>query len=843
MASTSATNSDTLVVLKIYFDNSNRKFKLPLRDLGASTLPDKLRFLLNIPSTAQVVFERFSDSAASYVVLDPNNTSVYKQLYRAAKAKLKLKLKVTVVKDKEPVVPKPATIEDDEKSRPVSPVSNHTTQAPLSFERQEQSAVGPSFTASVNELQGRFEDLLLSSRHPAVSSIYNTPNEYSKIPQTSDVPKTTCCSSTNIPVTHGTAARDKWYAELAAVSNDHQSAIRSTKSSTCPASVYSVYCNHCTEAVADEHYHCSICDAGDYDLCPGCVKNGVTCQGDDHWMIKRVVKNGRVTSSSTEVLPPKPVPAAKSEATLVQLEDPEAEEEQEDEQEFIATRTCNSCIVELSDASFVTCQMCEDFDLCIPCHRAGKHGHHPKHSFLPTVATVELDTVANAMLGPGRNVGHNAICDGCDKYIHGVRNKCLDCPDWDYCSSCVVNASFIHPRHRFVPIYEPINDLVTLQLSYVSKSRHHGIYCDGPLCAAGSTTQSYIKGDRYKCAVCHDTDFCASCEAHPSNSHNKTHPLIKFKTPVRNVCITTLGDHEDGKPMQVMGDRHARNTSTATETTPAQSTNAATQVQTVAEVQPTETVKTEPVAEPKIETIKFEPVVEPKVEQAKELPAPIVKEELVAHFVSDAIPDGTVLPPSSVFEQTWYLKNGGNAAWPAGCTVKFVGGDNMCAVDPEHPASVHELVSAAESTTCYTEVAPGQQAGFTVLMRTPARAGNFISYWRLTGPTGEKFGHRLWCDINVKLATPVVMEEPKIETEGSQMIFPKLEKESPSASIHEATPAATEDAEYEVDEFDDFVDEPLENESDDGFMTDEEYDILDASDEEYLASQEQVAKK
>lgn len=398
------------------------------------------------------------------------------------------------------------------------------------------------------------------------------------------------------------------------------------------------------------------------------------------------------------------------------------------------------------------------------------------------------------------------------------------------------NASYIHPRHRFVPIYEPVRDIATMSRPSALKARHHGIYCDGPLCNQNNGVQSYIKGDRYKCAVCHDTDFCASCEASPSNQHNKTHPLIKFKTPVRNVSVTTMGDHEDGQRMPLMGDRHrSRTTSKSTETTPAPSANAATQVQTVADLKPTEA---------KSEEIKVEKKAPIKTE-AKELPA-VVKEDLVAHFVRDAVADGTVLPASSVFEQTWYLRNGGNTAWPAGCTVKFVGGDNMCAVDPEHPASVHELVSAAESTTCYTEVAPGQEYGFTVLMRTPNRAGNFISYWRLTGPDGNKFGHRLWCDVNVKEEVKeesIKVEnrevEPEVETEGSQMIFPKLEKESPASSIHHEAPVPAPQAEEEAveDEFDDFVDEPLDDETEDGFMTDEEYDILDASDEEYLADQ------
>lgn len=292
-----------------------------------------------------------------------------------------------------------------------------------------------------------------------------------------------------------------------------------------------------------------------------------------------------------------------------------------------------------------------------------------------------------------------------------------------------------------------------------------------------------------------------------------------------------------------MGDRRGRTFSKATETTPTTSTNAATQVQTIADLHPSEPTKVE-------ENKPTEIAPEPK--------AP-VEDELVALFVRDSMPDGSVLPTNCVFEQTWILRNGGTKPWPAGCTVKFVGGDNMCAVDPEHPASVHELVSAAESTTCYSEVAPGQEFGFTVLMRTPNRPGKVISYWRLTGPTGNRFGHRLWCDVTVDVPAPIVKEEkreevkdePKVESttedeaEKSQMIFPKLEKESPSTSIHQETaPPAKEQP--EADDFEDVVEEDADLEDDqteDGFLTDEEYDILDASDEEYLAEQEKAAKK
>tara|TARA_R110002003_G_scaffold1005_3_gene21979 strand:+ start:16657 stop:17148 length:492 start_codon:yes stop_codon:yes gene_type:complete len=58
--------------------------------------PKQLRSILQIKPDEQVVFERYSDSAASYVTLDSDKPQVYKTLFRAAKAKLKLRLKATI---------------------------------------------------------------------------------------------------------------------------------------------------------------------------------------------------------------------------------------------------------------------------------------------------------------------------------------------------------------------------------------------------------------------------------------------------------------------------------------------------------------------------------------------------------------------------------------------------------------------------------------------------------------------------------------------------------------------------------------------------------------------------
>lgn len=506
------------------------------------------------------------------------------------------------------------------------------------------------------------------------------------------------------------------------------------------------------------------------------------------------------------------------------------------------------------------------------------------HGFTAAVVGTELPENIKVKLAPGRNQMHHAICDGCDKFIMGVRHKCLDCPDWDYCASCQPNAHYIHPGHRFVPIYTPLVDGVRV----LNKAVHQGICCDGPLCANDKGYPSYIRGIRYKCAVCDDVDFCANCEANPQLNHNKTHPLIKIKTPVRHINVTTTGEKGDGSSMRPMGDGASIRRSPASAQSP---TTAKTPEPKSAPVYVTEKKDEAPkqtLSRKKLENIEAteeiklsKPFV--SIDQLTErlnalaTQPPIAKSEpkeqdLNATFVRDTVVDGTIMPPNHVFEQSWVLRNEGPTAWPAGCSVKYVGGDYMGHVDSNHPAEISRLVSASESIVCYDSLAPGHEFAFTVLLRTPSRPGKFVSYWRLSTPEGLKFGHRLWCDIvvrDIKVEDPkpevaendVEVPAPAAEQEfsstilkadgsatSSAMIFPKLEKESPAASMHESTKVPSTIAPSTV--ADDKVsstgvpDESAEDEdwdvSEDGFLTDEEYDILDASDEEFL---EEQAKK
>lgn len=375
-----------------------------------------------------------------------------------------------------------------------------------------------------------------------------------------------------------------------------------------------------------------------------------------------------------------------------------------------------------------------------------------------------------------------------------------------------------------VPLYEHV------QVKAYSYQRHTGIYCDGPRSA---NKKSYITGDRYKCAVCHDTDFCADCEALPELDHNRTHPLIKFKTPVRNVSVTTMGEKPSGEQMRTMGDQLPQTSSKSTETTPAApSANAATQVQTVAEVKPTEAVKEAPKAES---------------------PKPLVP-ELQAHFIRDTVADDSSMPSNTQFEQTWTLRNPGPHAWPKGCCVCFIGGDAMLDVDSNHPSQVTQMYKATKTNVIERVVDVREEVDFKVVMKTPEREGKAISYWRLKDPTGMPFGHKLWCDVNV--VTAINEERPravhiediskyaKVEDEvkeeeqsESKMIFPKLDKESPVSSTHEAetsasvAPASMAAAEKDLLEDVESLELDDETDSDEAFLTDEEYELIVTDDE------------
>jgi next-to-BRCA1 protein 1 len=687
---------DTLITIKVIHNNNvTRRFKIPLRDLGARVFPQKIRYLLSVAPTDSLILERYSDSLASYILLESENLAVYKQLYRAAKAKLKLRIKATT---------KPQEPSD-------TPATATAVEEPLIQDQSHQ--------------RFRYLETVLQ---PAVESSSaaspTTDNMTSPLP-------TRPMSHSAVPPTHG----------------EEHIVLPLRSSNNRVGTMFCIDCNNCGSSIPSEHYHCSICDGGDYDLCPACVDAGVSCPGDGHWLLKRAVQNGAIINSVTEVAPKRvssletlvaekqaPVKEEEVAETTPEVEEkapivsePETNEEVETVED---TRCCNACFRELSATSMVHCENCEDYDLCVTCLLKNNHGHDPAHAFaMIKDSQIDLKSLVESRCRPGRHYHHAAICDGCEKRIVGIRHKCLSCPDWDYCWSCIQKADQTHPQHRFVPIYGAISE------PSFAQDIHYGIYCDGPLCR-GKPFSWYITGVRYKCAVCHDTDFCASCESLPTNTHNRTHPMIKFRTPVRNVTVSTMGDDGFGGKTMVMGDR------------------------------------TPPAVRPPVPDVVEAPVVEAPVVEAPTVVEPPVMEKAVAesqvesaptpplisdksndgfnaYFMKDTIADGTVMAPCQVFEQTWTLFNPGPSTWPIGTCVRFVSGELMLNFSNSHPTSVADFEKAMTSTELTHPVGPSETADFSITLKSPQRAGTTTSYWRLKLPSGTPFGHKLWCEVKV----------------------------------------------------------------------------------------------
>lgn len=466
-----------------------------------------------------------------------------------------------------------------------------------------------------------------------------------------------------------------------------------------------------------------------------------------------------------------------------------------------------TCPIELEESHFVSCQECEDHDLCINCLLRDVHGHHPAHTFiLLGDRQFSLRNLVLSRCQPGRHRQHAAICDGCEKRIVGVRHKCLTCPDWDYCSDCHANAALNHRGHRFVPVYETIAEPPS------SHEVHYGIFCDGPLCK-DQPYANYIAGVRYKCSVCYDLDLCAKCEALPSNTHNRTHPMVMLKTPVRNVTVSTTHDSGAG----------------AQPTTPASRPQQSTSTQAPAPA---------PAPVPAAAESPILPVPD-AMDVETQVPAPETTEpetDYQAVFVADTVLDGSTQAPNQVFQQAWTLRNSGSLAWPAGTDVRFVGGDSMFNVNLGQAMSLSSMSAAMETDKLTAPVAPGECATFTVTLKAPSRVGTAISYWRLKLPNGLPFGHRLWCDIQVREEEPPVAVPADEARSGSQMIFPKLEKESPETSTHAETEAAptVPSQPSERDVLEEVESLTLDEDTETDLLTDDEYDILDASDQEYL---------
>ena len=90
--------------------------------------------------------------------------------------------------------------------------------------------------------------------------------------------------------------------------------------------------------------------------------------------------------------------------------------------------------------------------------------------------------------------------------------KCLICYNFDLCSLC-------HRKSK--GLREPNEHLCSHPMQLIKTGLD---YC---VCASCQTTE--FRGNRYKCMVCRDFDFCSDCHRHKaSTEHGALHPMERI---------------------------------------------------------------------------------------------------------------------------------------------------------------------------------------------------------------------------------------------------------------------------------------------------------------------------
>ncbi|KAI0756244.1 hypothetical protein C8Q80DRAFT_1127522 [Daedaleopsis nitida] len=161
-------------------------------------------------------------------------------------------------------------------------------------------------------------------------------------------------------------------------------------------------------------------------------------------------------------------------------------------------------------------------------------GWIPAVAFNPTQDASMRDPTLEGENRADEAIVHNDVrCDYCGKRnIKGTRYKCLECPDYDWCSACMASPKAWEAHtatHAFFPIHKS-EDFVDFCLVKDRRLRaqpvHINITCDG--CG-----QKNITGVRHKCIQCSDYDLCDACvsNSYKRQKHDVSHVFFPIESP------------------------------------------------------------------------------------------------------------------------------------------------------------------------------------------------------------------------------------------------------------------------------------------------------------------------
>jgi len=114
-----------------------------------------------------------------------------------------------------------------------------------------------------------------------------------------------------------------------------------------------------------------------------------------------------------------------------------------------------------------------------------------------------------------------------------------------------------------------------------------------------------------------------------------------------------------------------------------------------------------------------------------------------ASYVSETIPDGTIMQPGETFWKTWTIRNEGTCTWDG--SYKFIYDSG-------------ELMGGLLEYQLTDLVPPGEQMDISIFLKAPSTNGNYRGNWKILSPWGGTFGVSdyntpLWVQINVNDAS------------------------------------------------------------------------------------------
>nr|VWO94379.1 N/A [Ganoderma boninense] len=239
--------------------------------------------------------------------------------------------------------------------------------------------------------------------------------------------------------------------------------------------------------------------------------------------------------------------------------------------------TCDGCQQKNIVGVRHKCLQCEDFDLCDMCVSSAntRQEHDVSHVFFPIETPGEKEAYYRAReeakkpaVVPPAPLNHVGIrCDGCDQYpLVGVRHRCLDCDDFDFCTSCMsdpVKRESHDISHGFFPMngtreYSEflgtrenyrrsraeslINESDSTQPLIDAPPVHRNVICD--VCSVE------IIGVRHKCLDCPDYDLCEECISTPPlrGMHPSHHQFFGIKEPGEVIVHTVFSGDGEREP-------------------------------------------------------------------------------------------------------------------------------------------------------------------------------------------------------------------------------------------------------------------------------------------------------